>query len=554
MPIVVKNRRHGGRNWSFGVSIIATQLLLLAYGSQASDLSDADQRAIETVIQRIVSDWPLPGVAVSVFDRNDTLFVRGFGVTSIVAPRPVDKDTLFLINSNTKSITATVLATLVDEHELHWADSVKRYLDWFETSDPIVTRMLSIEDILTHRTGIECNDWMEDIPGLSWRKGLERHRYLPLVSPFRTRFEYCNWVFSLSGLIVASFEGSWEAAVQSRVFDPLGMHRSIPVFERIIVPSAITACHECELKEEHHGRELVRGVANVASPHVDVDGTLARSPWRRSAPYASGSVLSSATDLTRYGQLYLNEGRVGNRRVVSKTAIQDLVTPRIPVNRSSHWLESSELDAGNKRTEDWIESYGYGWALGHYERTSVIHHGGASLGFESSIVIVPELGIGIVVLSNYNHRNGGAVDAITWSVLDRVLQLEPIDWTVYFDVANGIDRRQAASEWRDILKHREETTKAVPTAVAGHYCHPAYGLVEIAKRPTGNLELNQGPERWGTLMSIGGGRFQLNWNGPRNENRLVEVDLATGNLTIGDVAFKRCHRPTNDPDTRSESR
>ena len=96
----------------------------------------------------------MPGLSVAVVKDGKVLLAKGYGVRKLGAPEPVDSRTLFGIASNTKAFTATALAMLVEEGKLAWDAPVVNYLPWFQLSDPYVTRMLTIRDLLVHRSGL----------------------------------------------------------------------------------------------------------------------------------------------------------------------------------------------------------------------------------------------------------------------------------------------------------------------------------------------------------------------------------------------------------------
>src|SRR5215469_16126401 len=102
----------------------------------------------------------VPGVALAITcDGQD--FVRGFGVTNINHPLPVDEDTLFQIGSTTKTFTATAVMRLVEQGKLSLDLPVRNYLPDFSMQDPVVTAELTMRHLLTHVGGWD-GDYFED--------------------------------------------------------------------------------------------------------------------------------------------------------------------------------------------------------------------------------------------------------------------------------------------------------------------------------------------------------------------------------------------------------
>ena len=79
---------------------------------------------------------------------------RGFGVTDISAPRPVDADTNFFTGSTGKAFTAAALAVLVDQGRIGWDDKIIDHMPDFRMYDPWVTREMTVRDLLVHRSGL----------------------------------------------------------------------------------------------------------------------------------------------------------------------------------------------------------------------------------------------------------------------------------------------------------------------------------------------------------------------------------------------------------------
>ncbi len=509
-------------------------------------LSQSSIDYLEAKVEGMRQSWPIPGIAIAIVNRDAILFEKGFGVVDIGRPDLVDESTLFLINSNTKAMSAAILGTLVDDGKLTWNDRVKSHLPWLEFSDPHATQLLTIADTLTHRVGVECNDWFEDIPRMTLRRALELHSHLPFTSDFRTEYNYCNWTFSISGLIAAEFAGSWRKAVQSRLFDPLGMNRSIPVYVDAIRIDAITACHECELLSPFAGDSEVRtGVTNVAMPHVHANGQLVRSPWRMASGFPSGSVLSSAHDLSHYIKMLLNKGAVNGKSFISSETISEMWKPRILIRQSEQNELSEDFGVEIARAENFENAYAYGWDVGEYAGQDVVAHDGSSLGFRSKIALLPERGYGVIVLTNYNHSKGNIVEAILFTVLDRLLGLPEAEWEEYAKAVHRLGQEQDNEHWHEI-KTSLPAIEGDDEKIVGRYCHAAYGEVTIRKSGQDQYSLDQGPERTGTLMALGGFHYQLNWNGPRNENRLVVYTADKGHIELNGVLLNRCTKAKSD--------
>jgi CubicO group peptidase (beta-lactamase class C family) len=79
---------------------------------------------------------------------------QGYGERRLGAPAKVDADTIFMIGSTGKALTAAALATLVDAGKIGWDDKVVDHIPDFQMYDAWVTREMTIRDLLVHRSGL----------------------------------------------------------------------------------------------------------------------------------------------------------------------------------------------------------------------------------------------------------------------------------------------------------------------------------------------------------------------------------------------------------------
>ncbi|MDD2281433.1 MAG: serine hydrolase, partial [Bacteroidales bacterium] len=77
-------------------------------------------KEFESYVGKVQKEWMIPGMAVSVMKDGKLIFAKGFGVKDINGKLPVDVNTVFQIGSVSKSFTAAVMASLVDEGKIKW--------------------------------------------------------------------------------------------------------------------------------------------------------------------------------------------------------------------------------------------------------------------------------------------------------------------------------------------------------------------------------------------------------------------------------------------------
>src|SRR3954466_15318187 len=117
-------------------------------GAAAGSLFDE----LDVKIRDGMRKYAIPGVAMGMIYRGTT-YIKGYGVTNVDYPLPVDGDTLFRIASNTKTVTRTVVMRLVEQGKLDLDARVRDYLPEFATSQPSVARRVTLRQLLNHSPG-----------------------------------------------------------------------------------------------------------------------------------------------------------------------------------------------------------------------------------------------------------------------------------------------------------------------------------------------------------------------------------------------------------------
>lgn len=109
-------------------------------------------------VNQLLSEWHVPGLAVAVV-QDEKVASKGFGKASLDPDKPVTPDTIFDIASCSKSLTAGAVSLLVEDDERYsnvkWDAKMCELLpDDFVMSDETYTKDVTVEDILSHRSGL----------------------------------------------------------------------------------------------------------------------------------------------------------------------------------------------------------------------------------------------------------------------------------------------------------------------------------------------------------------------------------------------------------------
>ena len=247
---------------------------------------------LDAALTQGARDWQVPGLAVAVVKDGSVVFSKGYGVREFGKPGSVDEHTLFAIGSTTKAMTAALVGMLVDEKKLAWDDPVAKYLPWFASSDPYLTREITVRDLLTHRAGLGNADYLWYGQPTGPRGILERVRLLPPAYSLRSSFIYQNVMYAAAGAVVEAISGRpWAEMMRTRIFEPLGMSETIATAATLSQQPNVAQphCHDCR-----------QGDADIEN--ASVDGV---------AP--AGSVWSSVHDMAKWSAMLLEGGKAGSR-------------------------------------------------------------------------------------------------------------------------------------------------------------------------------------------------------------------------------------------------
>lgn len=445
-------------------------------------LHPAKMEYLDLFYKAAMERWNVPGMAISVVHNDSIIFAKGYGVTDIYTRQAVDEHTLFAVASNTKAITATALAMLVDEGKLKWNDRVTNYLPWFEMSDPFVTKNMTIRDLLTHRSGHKtfAGDLIWYGSTYSREEIIRKTRYIQPQHGFREQFGYSNIMYITAGEIVPAIEGiSWDDFVRGRILKPLGMNRS--------------TLHVSELALKD----------NVAQPHTYVDGKLKAIPWLdwdNMGP--AGSLISSATEMAYWLQFNLNRGIQGKDTLLKPTRIFEMQSPNtmLPVSQA----------ALNRFPSTRFRAYGLGWSLMDYLGRKIVSHNGGYDGMISQTVMIPEEKLGFVILTN---SNSNLYFPLMYQTLDILLD-NPVekDWSAEILANVKRNENEKKLEIERIVASRIKNTKPSLKLAdyTGFFGSPIYDSIQV-KEENGKLYLQmmRSPDFFGDLTHWHHDTYQL---------------------------------------------
>lgn len=445
----------------------------------------------DAYVRRVMETFTVPGLSVAIVKDGKVVLAKGYGVRRMGEPAPVDAKTRFGIASNTKLFTATALALLVEEGKIEWDRPVIDYLPAFAMSDPDVTHELTIRDLLVHRSGLGlgAGDLLWWPPSTYDRKEIARRiRYIPLATSFRSAYAYDNVLYLVAGEVIEAVSGqSWENFVRRRILHKVGMSDS----------------------DVRHSGAAAGG--NVAGTHAEVNDTVGPvEPFASDNTNPAGGIMSGAADMAKWMMVQLDSGRVADgSRLFS------------PASTTQLWREVTPTPIGNPppsvaKTLGHLRANMAGYALGlnvrDYRGKILRQHTGGLPGYLSKVAMIPELRLGVAVLTN--QESGPAFESIVYHVLDHYLGVIAPDYRALFKQLDDENRKKLHAAEQQAAVSRDSTSgPSLPLSkYAGTYRDPWYGDVVIAVEGKGlAIRFTKTPALIGDLVHWQHDTFLARW-------------------------------------------
>lgn len=407
--------------------------------------------AADAVMGAALKAFQVPGAALVVVRGDRTLVLKGYGRRAHDADGAVTPDTVFPLASCTKQFTTALLAMLVDDGALDWDDPVRKHLPAFKLSDPNASALLTVRDLVTHRTGLAGHDllWYRAPWGIDHT--IEQVPRLPLEYPFRSGYRYNSITFMAAGRVAERCgKKKWEELVRERLVGPLEM-------KGVTFTTA----------------ELPAGADRALGHRLDRAGRVERMPaYEMKEPNPAGSMNATARDLVAWLQFHVSDGVApSGTRLVSSKPLLETRAPQNPMR----------LDGAAKRMfPDTVQtSYAMGWVVNDYRALKVAAHGGLIDGFRVQITLVPDEGLGFAVLANLHDSRMPM--AATNALVDLYCGLKPKDWNGHFRALadDEAGAKRAALAARDAARDPAAKPTLPLAGFAGTYTHPAYGTATV---------------------------------------------------------------------------
>jgi CubicO group peptidase (beta-lactamase class C family) len=314
-------------------------------------------------IPALMAEQGIPGLAVAVVDENRVLWAEGFGQTGRDRKTPVGIHTVFSIQSATKTITATAVMKAVHEGLLDLDEPITTYLPGFTVNsifEEHPEKKITLRHLLSHTAGFTHEAPLGnnfDLAPVRFEEHIASISQSWLRFPIGSGYAYSNLGIDLAGYILQAVSGrTFAQYIEEELFQPLGMLESIVEPERVASHTDSAVGHA------------------LPFPQLPLEIPM----------LAAGGVYASVHDMALFVQYHLSRGAGRNGSLPDPALLEEMYSVPAEIDGAS---ARYALGIGRSQRE----------ALGHCD---ILFHGGGGFGFLSDMAWYPELGIGVILLTN----------------------------------------------------------------------------------------------------------------------------------------------------------
>lgn len=365
----------------------------------AIELTPAQRTQVKAAVETMQKQMAIKGVSAAVVTANE-VFTAVAGES--FAGRPINPDMVFGIGSVTKTLTSATLMRMQQDGLIDLDDPISTWIP----SNPNIDPSITVRQLLGHRSGLADYSMTQEYRSAvlaNANRIFKPEDLLPFVKePLSKRggaFNYCNTNYLLAGMIISKVTGKGAGDVYRKyIFDGLQMDSTcMGVEDSIPVEMA------------------VRWMGMQSGQNVPINAAF-------SGAWTAGAVFSTAREIATFMRA-LHRGEV-----VSETSLAEMHT----------YIDTV--------------TYGLGVSRQILAGNAVLGHTGSIRGYESIVLYVPSIDVGIAVLVNQGPSNPVQIAARMIEILTQELSVvdesfsnsvivrpNPASSSVFIDRLAGVD-------------------------------------------------------------------------------------------------------------------
>ena len=314
----------------------------------------------DLIVQKMMKDQKITGLSLAVIKNGNPIVNKGYGLANVEHNVPVTAETVIRLGSLSKQFFTTAILKLKEEGKLSIDDSVHKFFpDAPETWKPI-----QVKHLMSHSSGLKREGPAYNNSVIQPDLVIIKSAYsLPLDFKTGEKYQYCNLAYFMLAEIITQVSGMpWQDYIQEKLFIPAGMKNSGMTDFYPIIPNRAS------------------GYMHKNDVLVNADAMYAVRP--------SGGFLSTSTDMICWDKV-LREKNI----ILKKENWESLWQPFIKTS-----------DSPSSKTY-----YGFGWTIDELNGRKTVSHSGANTGFRSYYTRFVNDGLSIIILTNTDEANPGAL-------------------------------------------------------------------------------------------------------------------------------------------------
>lgn len=340
-------------------------LLCVLFTSLLAPHTSAEQNTkilIDNYVETFLKEYRIPGASVAITHNSELFYAKAWGITGESGEK-VTIETPFTVGSISKSLTGLAIMKLMEEDAVHLEDPVQKYIPWFTLKDKQAAAQITIEQLLTHTSGISTYSGLlisdrESKDFNAIKNNVKKLSNIELTAPPGEKHQYSNANFLILGALIEEVtHQTYSKYMEQQVFLPLGMKTA-------------SADNNSAYKKGYlAGYQSWFGFPLKSSVTYDNGG----------APY--GYITTSTKDMVQYIK-FLSQQKKNN--FLTEKTMNLYISPLVKTGENRYY--GLGLRITNPDSED-----------------RMIWHSGSTPDSHSEVFFIPETGWGGVILTNKNH-------------------------------------------------------------------------------------------------------------------------------------------------------
>jgi serine beta-lactamase-like protein LACTB len=324
---------------------------------------------IEALITKEMERSKAPAISLAIATDNKLRYAKGFGKADLENQVAAKETTVYRTASIAKTLTATAVMQLAEKGKIDLDAPIQKYCSAFPQKQwPVTARQL-----LGHLGGVRHYKSAEEATGTTAYFKLSDTLILfkeeSLLHEPGTKFNYTTFGYSVLGCAVEGASGmSYEDYMRQHVFRPAGMSHTGVDHSRLVIPNRARGYMTFDERSYNQLPEAARKDARI--------GEVYNAPLHdTSMKVPGGGLVSTAVDLVKFAIAVNTRGLINEK------------------SRDQMWRPQKIKDGAET-------AYGLGWVVGQVSGIKTVSHSGGQAGTSTYMLLVPEKGLAIGLMSN----------------------------------------------------------------------------------------------------------------------------------------------------------